>query len=732
MRPSIKYSFIFWLLPVTLWANKPLVSGVVFDAKTNKAPIVGASVYWANTQNGTATDANGHFSLELIDNSDQLVISFVGYRSDTIEVSTPQEPLSICLGQDLTLAEVTVNEHRKGIYYSKLNPIQVQKLTTNELQKAACCNLSESFETNASVDVSYSDAVTGAKQIQMLGLSGIYVQTLNEAMPSVRGMASGYGLGFVPGPWMESIQISKGTSSVSNGYEAITGQINVEYKKSDTEERFHANLFASDEGKVEANMNASVKLNEHLSTIVLLHAESLANEMDANNDQFIDLPLVRQVNFMNRWEFHDHEGRHRQFGFKILDEDRIAGQVGAQNNSDLYGIDIRTRRYEVFGKNGYLFKKPGHSLGMQLSGSFYSQDAVYGNKTYNGSQYTGYFNLIYQGRFGSEHHSYMTGVSMTGDHYRQDLSGIGSGFSEVVPGAYFQYTYNLHDRFSVIAGLRSDYSSLHGLFITPRLHAKLNLTKGLILRASAGKGYRTAFPMAENNYLMASSRQIVIDDQLKQEEALNFGGNLSAFIPIGDREMNLSIDYYRTQFIHQVIRDLDSDTHTVRFMNLEGQSYSNSIQAEANVEIIDGLTLNAAYRINDAHQTIGGLLRTVPLTSRYKGLISLSYATRLKKWQFDYTSQFNGGGRMPDPDPSNQLWSESYKPFTIMNAQISRNFRRWSFYLGAENLTGFTMDQPVIAAQDPWGSNFDGSMVWGPVHGRKFYCGLRYTFMKYE
>ncbi len=734
MKLRIQIASLIFLFPAMLSANSPVISGIVKESGETGQPIAGANVYWAGTQTGTSTDAEGKFQLSKPEQYKLLVISFVGYKTDTVKVAPGLDNLEIELNPNLELGEVTVKERRKGIYYSKLNPIQVQKITTSELQKAACCNLSESFETNASVDVAYSDAVTGAKQIQMLGLAGTYVQTLGEAMPSVRGMASGYGLGYVPGPWMESIQISKGTSSVVNGYEAITGQINVEYKKPDSEERFHFNLFASDEEKVEANLNASVNLGEHLSTQILLHAENHSKEIDDNGDLFLDLPHIRQINFMNRWEFHNHEGRHRQIGFKILDENRRAGQVGAINNpaGNLYGIEIGTRRYELFAKNGYLFSKPGHSLGMQFSASYHNQEAIYGKNPYSGTQYTGYFNLIYEGNFGSEIHKYSTGVSLNADHYEQVLKNKNRITAEVVPGAYFQYTLGLHDRVSLIAGLRADYSTLHGLFFTPRVHSRINITDWLVFRASAGKGYRTSLPLAESNYLLASSRNLIIDQDLDQEEAWNYGANLSGHIPLAGRELTISLDYYRTSFINQVIRDLDSDAHAVRFMNLEGASFSNSAQAEISYELLKGLNINAAFRLNDARQTINGTLDLLPLTHRYKGLFSVSYATRLKKWQFDFTSQFNGGGRMPNPDQQNPLWEKEFDSFTLFNAQVTRNFKKWSFYLGSENLSNFTMDQPIIAASDPWGNQFDGSMIWGPVHGRKFYFGLRYTINKYK
>jgi outer membrane receptor for ferrienterochelin and colicin len=729
MNKRMLVALLATILSVTCFATSPPIKGRVSDKENPGEPLIGANIYWSGTTAGTTTDINGNFSLPYYKQNALLVASFIGYKTDTIVIKNSNEPLTILLEKNLELEEVVVRDRPKGQYLSALNPIQSTKVTVTELQKAACCNLSESFVTNASVDVAYTDAVTGAQQIKMLGLSGIYVQTLSENIPSLRGMAAPYGLGYVPGSWMESIQISKGTSSVVNGYEAVTGQINVEYKKPNSNERLHFNVYGNNELRAEANLNASFKLTDSLSTMILLHGENQSSEIDGNHDNFLDMPRMNQINFINRWDKIHKDGGDFQIGVKILNEDRKAGQVGAfeNGNDNLYGIGIKTNRYELFAKNGYMLERAGTSLGMQLSGWYHNQDAFYGKTTYNGTQYNGYLNLIYQGNFGSDQHTFKTGASLLADSFNEKLNNRSSSSTEWVPGVFYEYNLNIEHKLNILAGVRADYSSRFGLFFTPRIHAKWEIIEGLTWRASAGKGYRTSIPLAENNYLLASSREVVIADNLKQEEAVNLGTSLNAQIPIGEQKINLTVDYYRTNFINQVLKNVDSDPHKVVFSNLEGQSYSNAFQAEITYEPIHNLTFNAAYRLNDVKQTIDGQLREIPLNSRYKGLASVSYATHERKWQFDFTSQFNGGGRLPDPDKVNPLWEKEFKPYTILNAQITKNFKQWSLYAGAENLLNFMMHNPVVAANDPFGSNFDGTMIWGPVHGRKFYAGIRFT-----
>ncbi len=720
----------FLLLAYLLPASNNLVNGIVKEKANPGIPIVGANIYWAGTTQGTTSNANGEFEILKPNNIDitNLVVSFVGYKTDTVQVKKGI-PVFVYLEENIELSEVIVQERQKGQYISTMDAVQSTKITTSELQKAACCNLSESFETNASVDVSFSDAITGAKQIKMLGLAGIYVQTISENIPSLRGIAAPYGLGYTPGSWMDAIQISKGTSSVSNGYEAISGQINVEYKKPENSEFLHINLYGNDAMKTEANLNYTHHITDSLSTMFFIHGENLNKEIDNNADNFLDMPRLKQINLMNRWNWIPKNGGHREIGFKILDEQRQSGQTGAfdSDNNNLYGIRIDTRRYEVFAKNGIIFNKPGTSLGLQFSGSYHKQNSVYGNKTYKGSQYSAYINAIYMGNFGTQLHSYKTGISFLGDSYNELLNDVDYSQNEMVPGMFFEYNYHIQNSFNLLAGVRADYSSAYGFFVTPRVHAKWNISNWFIWRASAGKGFRTSRPLAENSYLLASSRKMIIDNNLQQEEAINLGTSINANIPVGTRDMSITIDYYHTNFINQIIGDVDSNPHKIHFANLDGASYSNAIQAEVFYELFNGFTLNAAYRINDVKQTIAGELREAPLQSRYKGLISLSYATRLNKWQFDLTGQFNGGGRMPDPNPEHALWNKTFDPFTVVNTQITKNFKQWSFYAGAENLFNFKMDNPIIDAMNPWGENFDGSMIWGPVHGRKIYIGLRYT-----
>lgn len=737
----MKYIFLIFF-SLLLYPVQAKVRGVVKDSAGE--PLPGANVAWVNTKIFTVTAEDGSFSVDKPKDSETLVISYIGFENDTIHVDSENVKLEIVLREGLSLGEVNVVRRRFGTTKLRSSAMNVDIISSAELSRAACCNLGESFVTNPSVDVSYSDAATGAKQIKLLGLSGTYVQMMTENIPNYRGAAAPYGLGYVPGPWMQSIQVSKGSSSVKNGYESITGQINVEFKKPQLPEAdwVSANLFASSTGRYEANADATLKLSKRWSTSLLAHYENETMAHDANHDGFADIPRVEQYNLWNRWAY---MGDHYVFqaGIKALSEWRNSGQVnhGGNPGQELYKIGIDTRRYEAFTKNAYIFNKEKNTnLALILQGTFHNQNAVYGHKLYDVDQTNVYASLLFETEF-SKQHSLSTGLSFNYDGYDQryrltndvELPRLKSFEKESVPGAYVQYTYNLEDKLILMGGIRGDYSSMHGFFVTPRAHVKYNPNEFVNFRLSAGKGYRTNHVLAENNYLLASSRKVRIAGDLDQEEACNYGASISSYIPLLGKTLNLNAEYYYTDFLKQVVVDMDTDPHEIAFYNLNGRSYSHVFQVEANYPLFKGFTLTAAYRFTDAKTTYNGELKERPLTSRYKGLVTASYKTPLEIWQFDATLQLNGGGRMPsryileDGTPS---WSARYGSFEQLSVQITRYFRRWSIYVGGENLTNFKQKNPIIDAANPWVENFDSTMIWGPVHGAKAYIGIRFNWAR--
>jgi len=713
------------------------VSGGVFE-KINEElfPLTGANIIQLNTQNGTVSDESGHFNLKLIPNKSQfIIVSFVSYQNDTVLITEHNKNhLHITLKESNSLKEVNINARQGGNFISRTDTRGIININEGELQKAACCNLSESFENSATVDVSYSDAVTGAKQIQLLGLAGIYTQFLTENIPNYRGLATPYGLGYVPGSWMESIQVSKGTSSVINGYESMAGQINIEYKKPDEGDKLFINAYGNKDGKVETNLDTRFELSNKWSTAILLHAEYMGSRHDFNGDKFLDMPLISQINVFNRWKYKG-ENLRSQFGIKYLAEERLGGQIDFQKNMDRtvdnpYGIGVKTSRLEAFAKIGYIFKnRANSSWGFQNQFIMHDQTSFFGLNNYDAKQYSFYSNLMLQSWLINSKHQFTSGISYTLDNYYEELNDSIFNRHETVSGAFVQYNYSKNRSFNLIAGLRLDYNNLYGLLFTPRLHAKYNINEHNIIRASGGKGYRSAIVIAENTSILASSRKFVFLEDLKIESSWNFGFSYTKYIDISARELVLTADYFHTQFQNQVIIDREQNANTVYVYNLDGKSRSNSFQLEASYELIRNFQLSLAFRYNDVKTTINNNFMEKPMVNKYKGLISLSYQTPYKKWQIDLNTQINGDQRLPNTDfnPEEYQLEKMSPAYFIMNAQITRFLNKWEIYLGAENLTNYRQENPIIASDDPFGEYFDSSIIWAPVSGIQVYAGFRFN-----
>lgn len=752
--------FIVICLFASIGLQAQTIKGRVLEETADgEEPLAGANVYWVGTTKGAVTDGNGEFKLKW-EKVGKLVISFIGYRADTILVKPTDKYVTCTLKSGAQLEEVNVEARKQSTVMSTNRPLIEQLITGEELCKAACCNLGESFETNASVDVSYADAVTGAKQIQLLGLTGKYVQMMTENMPNFRGLSSLYGLTYIPGPWMSAISVSKGTGSVINGYESMAGQISVDYKKPRDQELLSANVFTSSEGMYEFNSNFSIRFNDKWSTMFLLHGDWMEEPHDGNKDGFLDMPEKTQYNIMNRWAYKD-DSWFLQFGGKFIDEERTGGQTvhGGHATPDaaygLYKIGIDTRRYEGFLKIGYLMPQyENTSMALLLNYTDHTQDSYYGRKIYNAGQKSFFANYIYQSIFGNNPgQMYSAGISFNYDKYDEDfrdqlvgndgLTGVDATFKreERVPGAFFQYTGEFLDqRFIVMAGLRYDYHNIFGSIWTPRAHIMYKPDEFTNIKATFGRGLRTANILAENSYLLASAANFYVEgkllaahpdllDELKMEDSWNFGANVNRKFTLFGRTLNINLDYYHTKFNDQVVVDNETAFDQVNFYNLEGKSYSNCYQAEVKYELIPRLEATVAYRYNDVKTTINGELKRTPFTSRYKGMVNLSYFTNLKKWQFDFTTQFNGSGRLPEQGGIAQEYkiAPRFDSFQIMNAQVTKYFRLWSVYAGCENIGDFTQKNPIVNAHDPWSNTFDSSKVWGPLHGRKFYIGLRFA-----
>lgn len=715
------------------------LTGTVYenDEKQNKIPLIGANIFWEGTQLGTTTNADGVFILDKIESDHpHLIISYIGYQPDTIDVPQDLDSIEIVLSVNRELKEVVVTGRSLSKYFDELDARPVEIITSKELLKAACCNLSESFTTNASVDIQFQDAVTGAKQIQLLGLAGIYTNIMVENIPTLKGVTNTFGLGYVPGPWMTAISVSKGAASVVNGYESITGQINIDYKKPDDIERYYFNAFQSSHFKTDLNANAAVQLSENLSTLLLAHTDFVTKTFDDNMDSFADQPEVKQFNIMNRWHYQSFAGYESQFGIQVINEKRNAGQISESHSGShsghLYDINIDTERYEVYAKNGYVFNdEPYTSMGLILNGQYQNQNSLFGLREYNSHLRSFYSNLLFETKTEDEVHSITLGGSYVYDQYDEKFNGINYFRQESRPGVFAEYNFSPSNQIAIVPGARLDFHNLYGTLFTPRIHIRYGLDDNTTFRVSAGKGFRSVNLLAENLNYLASSREFVVINNPTFEEGWNYGFNINRYFSINNRDLRITADYYRTDFIKQTVVDIDSDVRQVMFYNLDGKSYSNNYQIELAYELFQRLDLSAAFRYSDVKTQFGEQLLTKPLASRYKALLTVSYATEDRDWIFDSSFLLNGNGRVPSTkeNPVQYQREESFDEFININAQITKKIDIIDLYFGVENLTDFKQDNPIIASDDPFGQYFDASLVWGPIDGRKFYLGVRLSVL---
>lgn len=697
----------------------------VSDKKT-KELLYGANVQWLNTGIGGTSNEFGVASLDLPDSLPALLeVSYVGYQTDTIQVRKRTD-LNIQLTPEVHLKEVQVNAKRQTSYISSINPIKTEKIESGELKKAACCNLSESFQTNASAEVNFSDAVTGAKEIRLLGLSGIYVQNLLEGVPFLRGLTSTFGLDHIPAPWMKSISISKGVPSVKNSYEGISGSMNVEFKSSFNDSaKLFFDMFGNQNGRIETNLILNHKIRPKLGTVLMANGAFMPVKEDHNHDGFLDQPVLKQYNLLNRWNYHSDklEG---QYMIKVLSEHRTAGQITNLHlhhidSLPLYQIDIRTKRVEAFAKTGYIFNEES-SLGTQFSGVYHRQQSLYGSGIFNTQQASFTGTLLYQTTLKNDNHLLVSGVNFVYDNLKEEADSLRLFHQDIVPGLFAEYTFKWNNKITIVSGIRGDYHTRAGFQINPRVHAKFSLTDKTILRIALGSGFRAPNVLTENQSLLVSSRRIVFQEQPVKETGWNYGISLTQKFYWFNREGSFSVDFFRTDFLQQAVVDIDHADNTSTISNLHGKSFSNSLLLEFNFEVLKGLDLKAAYRLEDVRTTYHGVLLQKPLQALNKGLIALSYKTSKQQWQFDVNMSINGKRRLPNSFPGDA--GKRYTPrYVLLNAQILKSFKQAEVFFGVENMTNYRQKNPILGI--PNTSYFDTYQVYAPIMGATVYGGFR-------
>lgn len=714
--------------------SQTAISGKVFEqVEGKKQPLAGAAVSWINTSAGTLTDENGYFSLDDKQVTDRrLIISFVGYTPDTIAIKDTPVPLDIVLHRTSSLGEVEVLWEREATMVS-VKTIRTEILTSKELKKAACCNLGESFETNPSVDVTIKDAVSGSKELQVLGLSGAYTQVLTENVPLIHGLGLTHGLNGIPGTLIDAIHIVKGPGSVVFGHESISGMINVDLKDPEQVDRLFINGYLDQNLRKEINLDKGFKAGENLSALLSVHADHYNNKIDQNGDSFLDMPLLTTFNILNKWKYNNRRGLMSQNSVKYLHEDRAGGQFDFDfsrklADSSAYGQRLNTRRIEFYGRTGYVIPSAIYkSIGVQYALINHWQNGFYGFKPYSGDQRYALIRMLYNRELG-KNNSLNMGISYQHNELAERYDTLAIARKDQTPGIFIENTFQGRGRITLITGIRADYFHKNW-FLTPRANLKYALTERTDFRLSAGTGFREADILAENPAILTSARKIVINGPLEPEKAMNIGMNLDHSFTIAYRKGSLSADIYRTVFSNKIMPDLDSDPSKAIFSNLDGKAYADNLQIETSYKILKPVELKLAYKYLDVIARLNdGRRIKQPYIARHRFLGTLFYESFDRKWNANFVMQWYGEKKLPKVNVHHgeDKFPEYSKPYSVFNTQLTRKLKNAELYAGIENLFNFTQDEHILGADDPYGLSFDTSYIWGPLEGRKIYIGFRY------
>lgn len=729
----MKSIFTIALLLITS-ASFGQLKGVIYGKAVNetKEHLHNAKITSQKTKESVETDDHGVFEITLGKIlPDTLIFSAIGFRNDTLIVTNKDRfsIIEINLYENQILEELVISYKKTTHSISKLKTLMVEELGEGELRKAACCNLSESFETNASVDVNMTDAISGAKKIQMMGLDGVYTQIQMENIPYMRGLESAFGLGSMPGTWVESIQITKGTGNVVNGYESMAGLVNLELKKPQSMEKFYFNAYGNRFGRGELNSHGKLNVGKKWQTGLFGHASGLFSEVDNNKDGFRDIPMSKNASFLNRWNYNGKR-MEAQMGVNAYYESKEGGQTGfsASRTPNLYGVTIENKHVDVFAKTGFLFeKKPYQSIGIVYNLKYQTTHAQFGKRIFNGEEKRGYINAIFDGIIGNTNHGIKGGLSFVFVDLTQKLDSLTLPRVEYVPGAFAEYTFK-GLRFTGVLGARGDYHNLYGFQFSPRFHGKFSVTEKLDLRFTAGRGFRVPNVIIDNISLLATSRNWVIEKNIQAEVSWNLGGSIVQEFKFFRRKASISIDFYHTFFENQLIVDRDIDMNNFYFNNLTGKSYSNSFQTEISLPVLPRFDVRLAYKYLDVKAEYGGKMQQQVMIPTQRGFANLAYKTRNKRWEYDATMSVYGKSRlhMVHYSATGHSTDNMSKVYPILNAQITHVFKKWDFYIGGENLTNYKQKDALIDPQNPFGSYFDATRVWAPIQGVNVYVGVRF------
>lgn len=727
--------------------------------KSNNQVLPFVSIGIKNTSYGTATNSEGYFSFQNLENGKyELVFSMLGYLTQTKVVHVSESKKEVFVNIELIekqsdLNEIVITGTMKETQKMD-SPIPVEIYNSSFFQKNPIPNIFESLQNINGVRPQLNCNVCNTGDIHINGLEGPYTMIMIDGMPIVSGLSTVYGLSGIPNSLVERIEIVKGPASSLYGSEAVGGLINIITKKISCADKFSLDFMSTSYLEHNADLSYKYNIGRKVSSLFGMNYFNYQNPVDHNNDGFTDVTLQHRISFFNKLNFERPDNREASIVFRYFYEDRWGGDMNWdakwRGTDSIYGESIFTNRYELIGKYQIPVKE---KIVYNVSLNNHQQNSFYGTTKYLGDQ-TVFFNQLYwEKEIGVQ--SLLAGISYRYTWFDDNTSVTQKLLDNQyinkpniihLPGVFIQDEIKLHCNHKLLLGFRYDYNFIHGNIYTPRIAYKWNIKSNHIFRLNAGNGYRVNNVFSEDHAALTGARQVLIQNSLKPEQSYNMNANYTTKLYKRKYVFGIDMSVFYTYFTNRIIADYDSDPNAILFSNLNGNAiskgFSTNLELELNaipIKCIIGGTLMDNYKIENNQRT------NQILTENFSGTWSVSYTLKKLGISIDYTGNVRSPMRLPllsEFDPRDE-----YSPWwSIQNIQLSKQIKKVKVYGGIKNILNYTppansiarpfdpFDKQVVydnngqviaTNNNPYALSFDPTYMFAPNQRIRVFLGLR-------
>lgn len=728
-------NLLFIILGIPFLGITQNVTGYILDE--NNAPLEGASIHSLEEPSiGVMTNQKGYFELLVGSKTTQMIFDYIGYQSDTLSLKS----YFFLNLKPTSQKSVVITELTAGAFQSKASVGQVEIISAKEFSKAACCDLAGCFGTQGSVRVETNNVLTNTKSLSLLGLRSTYNQVLIDGMPLFNGLSNIYGINTIPSAVIKKIFISKGTASGIQGYEGIAGQINVITNDYDSVNKVYVNTYVNSFLESQFNVLSNYSLGKFTKGIFGLHTTQMHNNMDRDDDGFLDMPKTERYSFSNKLIFDYNAKKQHQSTFYIsgIKENKLGGMSSYRSikdtiKSNTYGVAVDYSELKSYFKHAYLISEK-ILLKTQLSGFYHKQESWFGLLNYKALQTNIYGNIEMDYKYNKDN-KFTVALSHRFSNIEEKIRFNNSDTIRKYNGQYLN-NWNvtglllennnvfLEDKLVLLTSLRIDY--YNRVRYTPRFLLRYIPNEQHTLRYSIGTGWRIPTVFSDYQSVLGGNRNVVFSENPDVEQAINTGISYGYEWDIGVNHFSLNGDYYHTYFKNQYVGDYLSSSSQVLFYNQKNASFTDVAQLDFNAILNKRIEFKLNYNYTNAIITINGTKENQVFIPKHRLLGSLSY--HLEHWQFDFQGHWNGRQHLPNTS-SNPLKYQrgNYSPgYFNANTQVTYKVKVLELYLGCENITNFRQIRPIVAWQEPFSTYFDTYSTWASNKGIEFYFGLRW------